>query len=117
MALEAVRALYGAVELVEPALVGRAVLGHEPDDVVQGTARVLGARHLVQATVTGLTGGALHRAGGVVDLLHAATMVLVAVTDAKRRRPAVFSASVALTFAVAEFVAAGRRKRMRTGLR
>ena len=117
MALEAVRAVYGAVELVEPATVGRLLLGQEPDDAVQGVMRVLGARHLVQGVITGLTGGALHRAGGVVDLLHAGTMVALAVADPKRRRPAALSAAVAFGFALAEFVAAARRDRVRSALR
>ena len=117
MALEAVRAIYGAVELVEPAVVGRALLGHEPDDAVQGVMRILGARHLVQGVAIGLTGGALHRAGGIVDLLHAGSMVALAAADARRRRTASVSAGVALAFAVAEFAAAARRRRMHAPLR
>jgi hypothetical protein len=113
MALEAVRAIWGAVELVEPAVIGRALLGHEPDDAVQGVMRILGARHLVQAAAVGLTGGKLHSAGGVVDLLHAGSMVALAAMDARRRRTASVSACVALAFAVAEFAAAARRRRMR----
>jgi len=113
MALEAVRAIWGAVELVEPAVVGRGLLGHEPDDAVQGVMRILGARHLVQAAAVGLTGGRLHGAGGVVDLLHAGSMVALAAMDARRRRTASVSACVALTFAVAEFAAAARRRRVR----
>ena len=117
MGLETVRAVYGALELVEPAVLGATVLGDEPDDAVQAVMRILGARHLLQGVITGLTGGTLHRAGGVVDLLHAASMVALAAGDAKRRRAASVSAAVALTFALAEFAAAARRARRRSALR
>lgn len=111
MALEVVRAAYGAFELIEPATIARAALGTEPDPALQGMERILGARHLVQAVVTGASGGALHRAGAVVDLLHAASMVALAIGDAKRRRAAATSAAIATAFAVAELVAAARRRR------
>lgn len=103
MRLEAVRAAVGGAELIAPALVGRVLLWRTPDWKVRAVARVLGARHLVQAGLTYSGGPGLHVLGADVDLLHSASMVLLGVFAGRYRRPALTSAVIALTFAVLEY--------------
>ncbi len=102
MFLEIVRALYGMLELRSPEVVAGAALGKEPDERLRVTIRILGARHIAQALLTVITRGRLHRAGGVVDLLHASTMLGLAVVDRRRRRAALTSAAIATLFAAGE---------------
>jgi hypothetical protein len=63
---------------------------------------VLGARHLAQGSA-GLVASSptSSRLGAVVDGLHAASMVGLAVLDREHRRAAAASALVALAFALA----------------
>lgn len=101
--LEAVRAALGGAELVAPSLVGRVLLFGKPDWKVRAVARVLGTRHLVQAGVTASAGPGLHVLGADVDLLHSASMVLLASVARRHRRAALTSAAIAAAFAVCEY--------------
>lgn len=102
--LEAVRVGLGSCELLLPAVIDRTLLHGQGDAGEHDVIRVLGARHLVQGLLTGWAGRPWHLLGGVVDLLHSSSMVLLAVVDRKRRTPAAVSAAVALSFGIAEFV-------------
>lgn len=101
--LEAARAALGGAELVVPALVGRLLLFRKPDWKVRAVARVLGIRHVVQAGLTYSAGPDLHVLGADVDLLHSASMLLLAAVARSHRRAALTSAAIAATFAVCEY--------------
>ncbi|MEJ5913006.1 hypothetical protein [Pseudokineococcus sp. 1T1Z-3] len=93
------RAGWGAVCLLAPTVVERALSGHEPDDRARRVMRVLGARHLVQAGASRLLPARLALAGGAaVDALHAATAVVLALADPPRRRASLLDAVVALAW-------------------
>jgi len=98
--LGAVRAGWGALQLVAPGLVaGR--LGLEMDHRARVVARVLAARQLVQAAVTAAVPTAeVRRLGIGVDALHAASMVALATVDSRRRKIALADAVVAIAFAI-----------------
>ena len=67
--------------------------------------RVLGLRHLVQATVVGGRGRRV-RSGALVDLIHGTSMLLLACIDTQRRRAALVDAGVAFAFAAGGVTAA-----------
>jgi hypothetical protein len=75
-------------------------------------ARVLGARHLLQAGVTAATqftdpGNSIVLGGGAgVDLLHASTMVALGAVDSRVRRAALIDAGVETALAAAGTAAA-----------
>lgn len=101
-AVRSVRAAWGGLLLSRPATVLRVLGVH--DDTAVGVARVLGARHVVQAAVTSRVGWAA-KLGPVVDLLHAASMLALAKASPEHRRAALTSAAGATTFAVATLAA------------
>lgn len=101
--LEVLRAVYGMCELLIPECVSGWLLGAVPDRRALLVIRILGARHLVQAALTLQAGPSAHRLGGSVDVVHAASMVLLAAVDSRRRTPAIVSASIAVVLAAAEF--------------
>lgn len=108
-ALEGARAAYGLVELVAPGLLIQAVLHEQSDSRDRAVARVLGARHVLQAGATLAVGSPVaHAAGSVVDLLHALSMYGLAGLDRRRRRAALGSALVATSAAVLELTVAGK---------
>lgn len=95
-----VRTVWGAVLLGVPGLLVR-VAGGTDELASRRVVRVLGARHLVEAGVEARHGGAVRRAGGVVDLIHAVTAVGFGLADGRWRRPALADAVVASAFAAA----------------
>jgi len=108
-ALIGLRALAGAVLVLAP---GK-VLGDLPhrriDDATRAFARILGARHLVEAAV--LWRHDTHRwvlVGAAVDATHAATMLTLAAARPDARRLALTNALTASALAGAG-VAADRR--------
>ncbi|MBG0739891.1 hypothetical protein IV500_10885 [Paeniglutamicibacter antarcticus] len=123
--LELFRSGYGAVQLVLPHLISERVAGLRLDDRAAAVVRVLGARHLLQAVAVSAVqavaeqgsslSGTAHRLGAAVDVLHSASMVLLALADAKRRRAALMDAAVACLFAAAEFSASRQRGMPRSG--
>lgn len=108
-AMEATRAAYGLCQLAFPSMIFRLALGHQPDRRVRAVVRILGARHLLQALVVGAApfSRSLHLGAGVVDSLHSASMVGLAVTDRRRRRAAALDAVIAGLFAGTEFGLSG----------
>jgi hypothetical protein len=97
--VELARAAYGASLLAAPGTVVRMVSGEAADRLARVGARILGARHLVQAAFVGRSG---HRlllvAGAATDALHALSMVALATFDTGHRRLASFDAAVASLF-------------------
>ncbi len=107
-ALAAVRACYGAALLLAPGPLIRICTGYPADSRVRLTARVLGARHLVQAA---LTAGAGPGTGGLaasaaVDLTHAASMAGLAAVSRPLRRTALADAMLETALAAAGLVIA-----------
>lgn len=102
MLLEALRALYGLLELTMPDTVSGAVLGKRPDKRLRVVLRILGARHLAQAALAMRNPGDVHALGGTVDLLHAASMLALGLIDPRRRRAATLNSCIAALFAAGE---------------
>jgi len=105
-ALYVVRGAYGTLLLASPTWVSGRLLHVRLGTRGQGVARVLGARQLIQALVSGRVPGYPVLALGVeVDLLHAASMLALALARG-RRRPALTDALIASAFALAGALAA-----------
>ncbi len=105
-ALYGARAGYGALQLTCPTRVSRWLLHRRLDVRGQGAARVLGARQLAQALASGpVPGYPVLAVGAGVDLLHAASMLALALTG-RRRRAALTDALIAGAFAAAGALAA-----------
>ncbi|GAA4266635.1 hypothetical protein [Frondihabitans peucedani] len=101
--LEILRAAFGLAELLFPDQVAEHILGHPADPRERVFIRILGGRHLTQAAILLiLSRRTAHRLGGVVDLIHAGTMVAVAVTDPRRKVAGTVNATVAVVFAAGE---------------
>ncbi|CAI9401718.1 hypothetical protein [Aestuariimicrobium sp. T2.26MG-19.2B] len=100
-AQDALRLGYGLAEPAAPRLLEGRLL---PTDDARGRTalRVLGARHVVQAAVGAVGGHGVRRLGGLVDVLHAISMIVVATADPARRTAAAANAATALGFAWAE---------------
>lgn len=94
--IELVRAGWGAALLVAPGTVLERVHGLEVDRKSLVIARILGARHLVQASLSGVNPGPEVLAAGVwVDTVHALTAFGLAVVDRRRARAGVTDGIVA----------------------
>ncbi len=93
-AFAAGRAAYGVILLAAP---GRllAGAGATASRRQRQVARLLGARHIVQAAAMARAGRPMLAVGAVADGLHAASMAAVAVADARARRAALADAAVA----------------------
>jgi len=105
-ALPALHALLGTALLVAAGRLLRAV-GDPGDRPARFAARVLGARHLVQAAALAGSGGpAATRAGAAVDGLHAASMAALGLAVPGHRRAALASGAVAAWMAALELTAA-----------
>lgn len=101
--VEVGRAAYGLAGLLAPERLAALELGRPPGLVATRVARVLGARHLVQAVVVLTVGGATaHRVGAVIDGLHAVSMVPWAALTRTDRRYYVMSGVVATAWALLE---------------
>ena len=103
--LGAVRACYGAALLLAPGPLIRICTGYPADSRVRLTARVLGARHLIQAALTAGAGpssgaGGL-AAGAAVDLMHAASMAGLAAVSRPLRCTALTDAVLETALAAA----------------
>ena len=98
----AARVVYGAALLLAPDAVIGTVAGAPPGDAVRRLGRVLGARHLAQALLT--ADRPVRRAlklGALVDLLHLASMLGLAVVVPRHRRCALLDAAAAAAWAAA----------------
>jgi hypothetical protein len=118
--LDLVRGAYGAALLLAPARVLRAAVDAPLDRAALRVARVLGARHLVQAAVLATHPRPSWRlAGAAVDAAHGASMLAVARWSPQpgHRRLAGHSARTAGGFAAAECVTGLRGPGMGNGER
>ncbi len=107
-ALQVIRAGYGATLILLPGRVLRLTTGEQPSRRACRTARLVGARHLVQTALTAAAPWPRTFAiGGQVDTLHAASMLLLAVVSRSGRRPALTDALTEAGFAAAGFSATG----------
>ena len=105
-AVPALHAAWGGILVCVPARLIR-LAGEVPSPSSRRVLRLLGVRHLGQAAVTAARPGpAALRAGGVVDILHAASCAGLALADARWRRAAVLGCSGATALAAAGFAAA-----------
>ena len=99
--IEIVRSLWGAVLLVAPRQVLSRLHGVEVDRKTVVVTRILGARHLVQATLSGVNPSPEVIASGVwVDSVHSLTALGLAVLDRRRARPAITDAVIAAIWAL-----------------
>jgi hypothetical protein len=109
-ALQLTRAGYGVALLLAPVPTIRLATGGRPSRRACLVARVLGARHLAQATLTTLAPlpGAFV-AGAGADALHAASMLVLATVDRPARRVALTDTVAEAAFAAAGLAAAASR--------
>jgi hypothetical protein len=109
-ALQLTRAGYGAALLLAPVLTIRLATGNPPSRRACRVARLLGARHLAQATLTAVAPlpGAFV-AGAGADALHAASMLILATVDRAARRAALTDTAAEAAFAAAGLAAAASR--------
>ena len=106
--LSLLRAAYGGALLAAPRAILELYGGSGDDESTVVVARVLGARHLLQALVQ--RGGALPRLGAAVDAFHAASMLALAATATGHRKPALVDGTIATSMAVMGM--AGLRRRL-----
>jgi hypothetical protein len=101
-ALQLARAGYGAALLLAPGPVIRLATGRTPTRRAGAVARLLGARHLVQAALTAaFPGPAAFTLGAQVDGVHAASMLALAAISPQARRIALTDALPETAFALA----------------
>ena len=99
-ARDGVRLGYGLTLLATPDRLVRTLTGTALDPPGRVVARILGARHVLQAALLIVHDRVwLRRAGRVVDLLHSASMLLLAALAPGRERVALTDALVARTLA------------------
>ncbi len=98
--IEIVRGLWGAALLAAPGAVLTRVHGLEPDRTAVAVARILGARHLVQATFSGVNPSPEVLAAGTwVDSVHSVTAFGLAAADSRRARVGITDGIVAALWA------------------
>ena len=111
------RAGYGTVLLLAPDHVVKLCTGRLPDPRARGVVRVLGARHIVQALLTGgAPTAAVLAVGAEVDLTHSLTALGLAALDPPRRRAGFVDAAAAASFTVIGAVRTARSARRTRGL-
>lgn len=88
----------GLGQLVSPGLLGTMALGRRPCRRERAATRVLGARHLAQHTLALRGHGVL--GGPTLDVLHAVSMVGLALASPRHRRGALVSAGTAAVLAL-----------------
>jgi hypothetical protein len=98
--IDLARASLGLVELVAPTAALRVGGSGDADPRSVAVARVLGARHLLQAVITAArpTRGT-RRLGVAVDAAHGASMLALAAVSRPHRRAALCSAATATALA------------------
>ncbi len=105
------RAGYGMALVLAPGPAIRLATGRLPSRRACRVARVLGARHLVQAALTALAPlPGMLAVGGQVDAVHTASMLLLAAVSRAGRRAALTDALTEAAFA-ATGVSACRQSR------
>jgi hypothetical protein len=108
-ALTIVRVLYGSALLLAP----DSLIGEQAGRSERAFARILGARHLVQAALAGpRPTPRLLRVGAAIDAIHAATMIALTVWKPRHCALASANALAAASFAGAGIFAAKQRDRL-----
>ncbi len=102
-------AVWGAALLAVGGPLWTVVAGRSPGEVDELAVRVLGVRHLAQGVAQASAPGLGQRFFVGVDVVHAASMVWLAIIDERRRRPALVSAAAAA--GAAALTLAARRRR------
>lgn len=92
--LSAGRVAYGCGLLLAPARALTACGGSVPSKLDCQVARVLGARHVIQAALSARGGRQALAVGAVTDGLHATSMLILAAADARLRRAALADAVI-----------------------
>lgn len=102
--LRVVRAAYGAALVLAPGPAIRVATGRLPSRRARRVARVLGARHLIQAALTAAAPEpAVLEIGGQLDAVHTASMLLLAAVSPAGRRAALTDALTEAALAAAGF--------------
>jgi hypothetical protein len=115
-ALEAGRAALGVLHLVRSRPRAAAKHGEVGPDPTRAFDRILGVRQLVQAALLTRSGSPnAHTLGALVDLVHAISMLPLALVDPRRRRFAAEQFFVALLLTVLEIWVVGTGSRRRGG--
>jgi hypothetical protein len=101
--LQVARVGYGAALLLVPGPAIRLSTGRPAGHRTRNVARLLGARHLIQAAVTAGIGPSaeLLGLGAAVDITHAASMAGLALADRGVRRVTLTDALIETAFAAA----------------
>jgi hypothetical protein len=108
--LQMIRAGYGTALVLVPGRTIRLATGQAPSQRACRVARLLGARHLAQTALTALVPRAgMFAAGGQIDAIHAASMLLLAAAGGSGRRAALTDALTETAFAGAGWSASMRR--------
>jgi hypothetical protein len=106
-ALRVVRAGVGIVHLAFPDALVRRLSGGQLSGRGRTVVRVLGARQVAQALLSGRAPtGSVLLLGAEADVAHAATMITLAVLQRRYRRAALCDAAIAAAFALAGATAA-----------
>jgi hypothetical protein len=107
------RALYGALLTVRPGLVA-ATVDRDPNRAARAFIRILGIRQLAEAVVVGRRPSpSLLAAGAGVDLIHAATVLVLARRAPAHRRALYLNAAGAT--GLGSWALAVRRRARRAG--
>jgi hypothetical protein len=97
---------YGTVLVLAPGPAIALATGRPPSRRACRVARVLGVRHLIQATLTAIAPRpAVFATGGRVDAVHTASMLLLASVSRSGRRAALTDALTEAVLTVAGFSA------------
>ncbi len=101
--LQVVRAGYGVALLLLPGPTIRLCTGSPAGHRTRSVARLLGARHLVQAAMTAGSGPSAESLGigAAVDIAHAASMAALALADRRVRRVTLTDALIETALAAA----------------
>jgi hypothetical protein len=111
--LTRLRVAYGAVLVLTPRLLTRALPHQQIDARAIAFARALGLRHLLEAAIVGRRlGPRWTLVGAAVDATHSATMVGLAVARPSWRPLALASACAASAIAAVEIGEARRQHRL-----
>ena len=101
-ALQLIRAAYGTALVLAPGRTIRLATGRAPSRRACRVAQLLGARHLAQTALTAVAPRpAVFAAGGQVNAVHAASMLLMAAAGDSGRRAALTDALTEAVFAAA----------------
>jgi hypothetical protein len=99
--LSGVRFAWGLALVSVPHRLVQVIAGRSPTRGEIVAARVLGVRQGAQAVAVTRWPGTAPAVGAGIDVVHAISMVALALVSARRRRLALVSASVATAFAAA----------------